>query len=357
MCKFSGGTFTTYTTAVAYTGILATNSGVWCYSKNSGSVSFFNGLFFTDYSSNILALIGTINSTNTINYMGAKGSSILFATNKGLIIYNGTGFLLLNTGNSNLNCDTINTVLKYGSIALLGTNKGVCSFNGFGFYGFTPIPSTSVQSVRNIFTDGTHAIITINTTALLSGYYDYTPYSLTKRPAMFDSVNYHSFTNTSIGFLNSTVVFPKENMLSAPQSPAFKLVSASGYTNSCNLPYGGASQFYFFNYPGNNQKFYLTAQWVSGIMVYLVDLNIYMATNPTGNQNQIAYLDTNNVSAYISETNLKHWEIFGRQVAHYLVQKVVSGNKVAICGRFMPKVLKFAIKNFILIKLAWLLIK
>ncbi len=313
--KFSGSNFTN--TAINSTpvssNVFATNAGVWCYS-NYGDFSFFNGNISIDYSSNITNLIGAVSATNPINYIGSNASDILIATNKGIIKYNGSTFTIINKANSNLTCDTVNCILNNGITTYVGTDKGLCTYNGVSFSSSILFVGAASHAVNYIFSNGIKTIVTRKATTSVFDYYTLTASTLSRIPAFVDSTKFNSKYCSNLFFVNNYPAFPATQQ----SAPLVRLLGSSNtFTNyagfSSSLPAN------VFIHPLNPQKFYEVG--TSSFVVNEIDMQNYATIVLSGTTDQVKYLDTNNVSALISEANTKHWDIFGNGNASYIVPK------------------------------------
>ncbi len=320
LIKFSGTSFTTYTNA--FTGntsanLFATNTGVWVYSNNN-EFYFFNGSIFTDHSSSITALIGVISLSNPINYVGNNSTDILVATNKGIIKYNGTSFSLINKANSSLACDTVNCIFNTGTTTYIGTDKGLCTYNGSTFSTLIPFSGASTHAVNYIFSNGIKTIITRKSTTSDFDYYNLNANQLIRIPAFQDSTKFTSKKCRNITFVNNNPVFPAVFGGSNVRMTG----AVSTYTD-----YSGLQGFFpmnTFKHPSNPQKFYAVATEGSNsnkFVVNEIDIPNYASIALSGSPDQVKYLDTNNVSALISEANIKHSDMFGSGGARYTVPK------------------------------------
>lgn len=262
LVKFSGGTFTSipmpFSSGDFLTNTFPSANGVWCYSA-SGEVYYLNGSTFLDYSANVSGLIGPVSNTNSINYMSDQGSNVLFATNKGIIKFDGTNFSLINKSNSTLICDTVNSICSNGSITYIGTDKGLCTFNGTVFT--SPIQFTGAPShkVNYIFSNGVKTIVTRKDNSSFFNYYELNSNQLTRLPAFADSSVFHSGNQKSMAFISNNPVF---NRLSGG---AFRLASSNlTYTTFVISSPSYIPANYVFPDPNNSSKFY-----TSGVLVHL----------------------------------------------------------------------------------------
>ncbi len=313
--KFSGTNFT-YTlvnSTPVSANIYATNNGVWYYSEY-GDFSFFNGTTSIDYSSNITALIGVVSATNPINYIGSSANDILIATNKGIIKYNGSAFSLVTKSNSNLQCDTVNCILNNGTNVYIGTDKGLCTYNGSSFSPLILFAGALSNQVNRIFSNGIKTIVTRKSTTSVFDYYTLNVNTLTRIPAFSDSTKFDSKYCSNLSFINNYPAFP-----STQQS--MSLVRVTGPSNTFTNYIGANSSLpaHVFNHPSNSQKFYEVG--TVPFVVNEIDISNYATIVLSGSPDQVKYLDTNNVSALISETNVKHWDLNGNGNAKYEVPK------------------------------------
>lgn len=321
LVKFSGNSFTTYTNTFGASpdmNVFATNNGVWMFS-NFGFLYYYNGTTFIDHSSSITGLIGTISTTNPINYIGNNGSDILIATNKGIAKYNGTAFTIINKANSNLQCDTVNCILNNGATTYVGTDKGLCTYNGSTFSSSIFFPGASSHQVNYIFSNGLNTIVTRKSLTADFEYYALTTNTLNKMIAFNDSTIFTSKRCSNLSFINNNPVFPSVN-----GGACARMQGAAGtFTYYCGS--AGNSPFNIFPHPISTQKFYnvaITAPFTAPkFIINEIDMPNYASIALSGSPDQVKYLDTNNVSALISEANIKHWDLYGNGSAKYEVPK------------------------------------
>lgn len=319
LVKFNGSTFTTYTFSyLPGNALQAVSSGVWCFSNISNELFFFNGSGLTDYTSMISSLLGSSAINTNINAVTELGSLTLFGTNKGLIVFNGVSFSIFTKATSNLNCDTIYTLSKFGGTTLLGTHQGICTFNGTTFSNFNSISGSSNKAIKKIFSNGTNAILTRKNPANPGDYYDYNGSAISRRAVSADSMQFTVNNNYSIGFIGTQTIIPSKPN-SGYQFSSCKIMSASPVKYI--VPVISNTEGFIYKFPGSTQKFYLSYYKSNKINVLLIDLTLYASNLVTGMPNQTAYLDTNQVEALISETNIKHQDLFGNGDAHYIVPK------------------------------------
>jgi hypothetical protein len=319
LLHYSSGTFTThpmsFSSGFSQMNTYAGNNGVWCYSKFD-EVYFFNGTTFTDYSSNVVNLVGTLSTTtNQINYIAEQGSNVYMATKTGIIKFDGINFTLINKSNSNLNCDTVNCICYDGTTMYVGTDKGLCTYNGTAFSPLIQFTGAPSHKVNYIFSNGVKTIVTRTDNSSVFNVYRLNSNQLVRMPAFADSTMFHSGSLKSMAFISNNPVFTSNN------NGVFRIASSANTfsTYVISMPSTVPGQFVFPD-PLNPNKFY-TAGTTNTTAVSHVDIQNYSNYGPSFNNDETKYLDTNQVRALIGETSIKHWDIYGNGTASYEVPK------------------------------------
>jgi hypothetical protein len=311
LTRFTAGTFTAMPGTVLLNGnpnLFATSSGVWLY-NNSGDFYFYSGGTYTDYSTNITALIGPLSGTNPVNFAGTQGSNVLFGTRQGIIRFNGTSFNLITKSNSNLLCDTVYCILNNGPITYIGTHKGLVTYNGTAFSSVIPFNGAPSQVVNYVFEAVGNIYATRTDVSSSFNFYALSGTQLNRLPAYGDSLNFPSSVAKSMAYVGGPVfkgnIYPRLYQ------------SASTFTTFVAPALEPWGDFHPFRHPTSAQRFYIVK--LNPLKVFEVDVPTYTSYYMIPGPQTLKKLDTNNVSALIGATNIKHWDMIGASA--YIVPK------------------------------------
>lgn len=370
---FAQNGFTTYTTNIAITSVLKTETALlvdntgnkWIGFRGTGTnpnvgLAKFDNVNWTYYSTTSTPAL----PSNVITALAKDNSgNIWIGTDSGLVKFNGTIFTLYNM-TSGLPAKRVTCLDVIGNQVYVGTNAGLSRFDGVNFYNYNMannalpydnITAVKAESASVVWLGGNNylAKFNINTTNNTSSYTGnmVSATAGTINCIYADSQNNKWLGTTSEGVIiynNTSFVNANSNytifggqipnkVLDITTGPnngvLFKVVNSSG-TQANGLvelmPDGNLYQ-YFVNSSGitlgdfveNDNGLIVISQGGNAQLKthYVFNKNAYAAQLGEVNNNNFKTLDINQVRAGISNRSDMHWDIGGSGNAMYEVPK------------------------------------
>lgn len=370
---FAQNGFTTYTTNIAITSLLKTETALlvdnvgnkWIGFRGMGTnpnvgLAKFDNVNWTYYSTTSTPAL----PTNVITALAKDNSgNIWIGTDSGLVKFNGSAFTLYNMTNG-LPAKRVSCLDVIGNQVYVGTNAGLSRFDGFSFYNYNlvgnTLPNDSITAIKAensslIWLGGNNRLVrfNINTSNNVSSF---TNNLMTTSTGTINCIHIDSQNNKWLGttykgvliyngssFVNANSnysifggVIPNKvlDITSGPNNGVlFKIVGSSG-TQAKGLvelmSNGNLYQYFVSNtvttlgdFVENDNGLIVVSQGgnVQPKTHYVFNKNAYTAQLGEVNNNNFKTLDINNVRAGISNRSDMHWDIGGTENSSYEVPK------------------------------------
>ena len=368
---FAQNGFTTYTTNIAITSLLKTETALlvdnvgnkWIGFRGMGAnpnvgLARYDNVNWTYYSKTSTPALPS-------NYVTALAKdnfgNIWIGTDSGLVKFNGTGFTLYNMTNG-LPAKRVSCLDVIGNQVYVGTSAGLSRFDGANFYNYNvagnTLPNDSITAIKAessslIWLGGNNRLVkfNINTTNNVSSFVDNL---IATSPGTVNCIHIDSQNNkwlgTTVGgiliYNNSSFVNANSNYLifgatipsrvlditTGPNNGVlFKAVSSSTAAALVELAPNGVVFQYFASstlttlgdFVENDNGLIVISQAgnVQPKTHYVFDKSMNVSQLGVVNVNNYKLLDINNVKAGISNRSDMHWDIGGSGNALYEVPK------------------------------------